>query len=453
MVYFHAVALALALLTLPAWPLAPWVVRGLAPGFEPEQAALTVLLVRIVLPATVFLGLAGWAQTVLNVHRHFLVRSAVGVPWNLSIIAGIFLAGALWDIRLAAWATLFGYSLQFLIQVPALRRQGLRYRPVFEPLHPGLKEMAVLAVPALAGVGAHQVNFVVDRILASGLAEGSISVLNYSLKVAQLVHGLLAVSLITVFFPSLAERGAAEDLAGLRDRLVRGLAALAFLVVPATAVLVVLREDLVRLLFQRGAFDVTDARMTAVAVLFFGLGLPFLCWWDLEARAFYALRETATPVKATLVVVAVNVVLNLILVRPMAHGGLALATSIAALVGCVLLLCALRRRLGGLGGGYLWRECGKVALAAGVMGAALWRAAPVLRGAVLGLTAARLGPLAPGGAAETLALALYLALAFLLAGGVYAAACRAFRVREMALVRELGLGVLGRLARAHRPTA
>jgi putative peptidoglycan lipid II flippase len=312
--------------------------------------------------------------------------------------------------------------------------------------------MAVLAVPALAGVGAHQVNFVVDRILASGLAEGSISALNYGLKVAQLVHGLLAVSLITVLFPSLAERGAAEDLAGLRDRLVRGLAALAFLVLPATAVLVVLREDLVRLLFQRGAFDVIDARMTAVALLFFGLGVPFLAWWDWAARTFYALRETATPVKATLVVVAVNVILNLILVRPMAHGGLALATSLAALVGCVLLLRSLSRRPGDLGG-HPWRESGKVALAVGVMGAALRCAAPSLRASCWAWPPRASAPLTPGGTAETLAVALYLGLAFLLAAAVYAAACRALRVREMALVWELGLGVLGRPARAHRPAA
>ncbi|MEW6572175.1 MAG: murein biosynthesis integral membrane protein MurJ [Bacillota bacterium] len=436
---FHAVAGLLLLLCLVALPFAPWLVKLLAPGFGPEQAALTTHLVRIMLPATLFMGLAGWAQGVLNAHKHFAAPAAVGIPYNLILIAAIFLSGALWGIAVVAWATVLAIASQFFIQVPVLVRIGIRYRPVFDPRHPGLKRMAVLVLPVLVGVGAGQVNLVVDRILASGLAEGSISALNYAFKVLQLPWGLFAIPLVTVLYPSLAEHSAVGDLEGLRERLARGLGALAFLVLPLAVGIIVLRRELVVFLYQRGAFDAVDAQMTAFALLFYTLGLLFIVWRDYLARAFYALQNTATPMWTGLVTVGVNIGLNLILVRYLAHGGLALATSIAALVGCVLLLVLLRRCLGHIGGRYTVRETGKVAVAAVLMGAAVWwingfglalLGWPALGDAVTGL-------LGGGGLANFAVLGLRLVFLICAGAAVYAGACGVLRVREMSYVMGL----------------
>ncbi|MEW6459381.1 MAG: lipid II flippase MurJ [Bacillota bacterium] len=170
----------LGLAVVVAWPLAPWLVRVLAPGFAGEQAELTALLVRVLLPAVVFMGLAGWAQGVLNAHQRFAAPAAVGIPYNLIIIAAILLSGRWWGIEGVAAATLVAIATQFLIQLPTFARLGLSYRPLFDLGHPGLRRMLLLAGPVIIGVGANQLNVIVDRMLASGLAEGSISALNYA---------------------------------------------------------------------------------------------------------------------------------------------------------------------------------------------------------------------------------------------------------------------------------
>lgn len=361
---FHIIAFFLSLVCAVAFLLAPWLVKLLAPGFGPEQADLTVALVRILLSAFVFMGLAGWAQGVLNTHHHFTVPAAVGISYNIILISGIFLSGVFWGITGVAWATVAAIASQFFVQLPVLHRLGAKYRWAFDLRHPGLRKMGALLVPVLVGIGATQLNTVVDRILASGLVEGSISALNYALRVVAIPQGLLAMPLITVLYPSLAECGAVGDLTGLRARLTRGLEVLAFLIVPMAVALMVLRTDIVRFLFQRGAFDATDTRMTAFALLFYSAGLVFLSWREYLARTFYALQDTTTPMWTGVVAVAVNIILNLILVKWLAHGGLALATSLAALVGCLLLLYLLRRRLGHIGGWRLLREVVKVTLAA-----------------------------------------------------------------------------------------
>ncbi|GEA17226.1 murein biosynthesis integral membrane protein MurJ [Moorella sp. E306M] len=436
---FHAIAALLLVICFVAVPFAPWLVRLLAPGFGPDQAALTAELVRVMLPATVFMGLSGWAQGVLNAHKHFLAPAAVGIPYNVILITAIFLSGSFWGIEGVAWATVLAIASQFFIQVPVLRGLGIRYRPVLDLRHPGLTKMAALVLPVLVGVGAGQLNVIVDRILASGLAEGSISALNYAQKVLQIPQGLFAAPLIIVLYPSLAERGAVGDLAGFKERLARGLGALAFLAVPLLVGVIVLRHELVAFLFQRGAFDATDARMTAVALLFYTLGLLFLVWRDYLARAFYALQDTAMPMWTGLASVAVNIGLNLVLVRYLAHGGLALATSIAALVGCALLLVFLRRRLGRLGGRYFLLETARVNVAALVMGAVAWWlnvAAELPFNRLAQYAAGFLG----GGLAAFGTLGLRISVLGCAGALVYAGACRLLGVREifyvLGLVRE-----------------
>ncbi|NHM28263.1 murein biosynthesis integral membrane protein MurJ [Desulfofundulus sp. TPOSR] len=369
---FHAVTGALLIIALLGLPAAPWLVRILAPGFTPEQAALTTQLVRVLLPMVVIMGMVGWAQGVLNAHQHFAAPAFMGIPYNIIMIGGILLAGAYGGIAGVAWATVLATVSQFLIQVPALYRRRISYRPVFNWRHPALKKMLWLAGPVLIGVGANQLNVIVDRMLASGLAEGSISALNYAQRVLNLPQGLFAIPLITVLYPTLTERTALEDSTGFLAGLSRGLRVLAFVLIPLTVGTMILREDLVQFIFQRGAFDAKDAGMTAVALLFYTPGLLFLMWREFLNRAFYALQDTWTPMGTGLVAVAVNIALNLILVRYTGLAGLALATSAAAGVGCMLLFWLLRRRLGHIGGTALVRETGRILAASLLMGLLVW---------------------------------------------------------------------------------
>lgn len=430
---FHAVFFFLLLICAAAVLGAPLLVKLLAPGFGEEQAALTAGLVRIILPSIVFMGLAGWSQGVLNTFHHFIVPAAVGIPYNIIMICGIFLSGALWGIKGVAWVTVAAVAGQFLIQLPVLRRFGVEYRREFDWRHPALVKMGRLLLPVLIGVGATQLNIVVDRILASGLAEGSISALNYAQRILAIPQGLLAAPLITVLYPSLAECGAVGDFDGLRRRLGRGLEALAFLVVPLSIALLVLRRELVGFFFQRGAFDAHDAAMTSFALLFFSLGLLFVVWRDYLARAFYALQDTATPMWTGIAAVGVNVALNLILVRYLAHGGLALGSSLAAFVGCLLLVFLLRRRLGFIGGRELLRQLAKVVVASGAGGAAVYWLNGRLSvfGTWTALEGLLRGWLGGGGLASFAVLGVRLAVLLGIGALVYVLICWLLKVREL----------------------
>lgn len=430
---FHAILLFLLLVCALAVLGASLLVRLLAPGFGEEQAALTAGLVRVILPSIVFMGLAGWAQGVLNTFHHFVVPAAVGIPYNIIMIFGIFLSGAFWGIEGVAWVTLVAVASQFLIQLPVLRRFGVDYRREFDLRHPALVKMGRLLLPVLIGVGANQMNIVVDRVLASGLAEGSISALNYAQRALAVPQGLLAAPLITVLYPSLAECGAVGDMDGLRRRLGRGLETLAFLVIPLSVALIVLRSEFVGFFFQRGAFDAQDAAMTSVALLFFSLGLLFVVWRDYLARAFYALQDTATPMWTGVAAVVVNIAVNLVLVRYLAHGGLALGSSLAALVGCLLLVVLLRKRLGFIGGRELLRQLVKMAVASGAGAAAVCWLRGALSGfdrwmALEGLVRELLGG---GGLAAFAAQGLRLALLLGVGALVYLFVCWLLRVREL----------------------
>jgi len=432
---FHALLVVFAAVVLIGLPLAPWLVKILAPGFSFAQASLTVGLVRIMLPMVILMGLVGWAQGVLNAHQHFTMPALMGIPYNLIMIGGIFLAGAFGGIAGVAWATVLATVSQFFIQVPALYRHGITYRWTWHWRHPALRRMLLLAGPVIVGVGANQLNIVVDRMLASGLAEGSISALSYAQRALGIAQGLFAVPLITVLYPSLTERTALADLDGLRRALGRGATLLAFLILPLTAGLIVLRQDLVQFLFQRGAFDANDTLMTASALFFYSPGLIFLVWRDLLNRAFYALQDTVTPMWTGVAAVISNVVLNLILVRYLAHGGLALASSLAAVLACLLLFIFLRRRLGHIGGLHLLRETARIMAATLCMGVVVrWLAVYGLEAAGWTAVLSRLG-LAGGGGPGGFVLQ-GLRLVVLIAGGalVYALCCRLFRVKEMELV-------------------
>ncbi|WP_338825135.1 putative lipid II flippase MurJ [Moorella humiferrea] len=433
---FHTISGVLVLICLIAFPFAPWLVKLLAPGFSPEQAALTVGLVRIMLPAALFMGLAGWAQGVLNAHKHFLVPAAIGIPYNLILITTIFLSGIFWGIKGVAWGTVLAIASQFFVQLPVLRLLDIRYRPIFDFQHPGIKKMFRQVLPVLVGVSVGQLNVVVDRIMASGLVEGSISALNYALRALQIPQGLFGASLITVLYPLLSEKSAAGSLDGFKEKLARGLETLAFLMVPLLVGMIVLRRELVAFLFQRGAFDATDASMTSTALFYYTLGLLFLVWRDYLAKAFYALQDTVTPMFTGIISVVVNIGLNLMLVRHMAHAGLALATSVAAMVSCVLLIALLRKKLGHLGGKNIFFEIAKITLAALLMGIIVWWLNIEIRYPISFLTH-EISVFLRQSLASFVALGLQISVLVCTGIVVYACACRILGVKEIFYVIEL----------------
>lgn len=364
---------------------APGLVRTFYGEFSPAQQALTVELMRWLLISTVLFGVSGVLMGILNAHQHFFLPALAPVLYNVAIILGAWFLGPAWGVRGLVLGVVLGAAAHLLVQVPGLIRQRMVYRPVLLLRDSGLREVGRLMGPRVLGLAAVQLNFVVTTILASGLSVGSLAALNYGWIIMLLPQGIIAQSVATALFPTLAALAAREEWAELRRIFAVTLANVLFLTLPAAAGLVLLAGPIVRLLLQGGDFTADSTAKTAWALAFFALGLVGHAVVEVTTRAFYALKDTRTPVGIGVAAMAVNIGLSLLLIRLFGrwglppHAGLALANSTAVTLEMVVLLWLLRPRLGGLlepgtGGPALL----KMGLATAGMGLALWLLLPFL---------------------------------------------------------------------------
>ncbi|NLM51741.1 MAG: murein biosynthesis integral membrane protein MurJ [Firmicutes bacterium] len=388
--------------------LAPWVVRLVAPGFSGKTYELTVVMSRIILPGLLFLGLSGLSSGILHTKKNFLVPALPAYPSNLIIAGFAVLLGARFGVVGLAWATLVAYASQFLIQLPAVVKSGALAKSKLLWHHSGIKEMLVLIPPVVIGGAAMELKSIVDRIFASLLPEGTIAALNYANRVFQLPNSVLVMALLAVLFPTLVELALEKNTEEFKKALRQGLSIIIFFVLPMMVGIILLREPLVRLLFERGAFDVEATKITAEALAFYCLGLLFMGGQLLLTRALYALHDTLSPMLVTFVAVALNVVFNAILLGPLKHSGLALGTALALLCQMAVLWWILRKKIGPFGGRALFVSLLKAAVAAAGMGVAIIFVRPYLTADSLLVLALKFALVVGGGAL------LYFFLAYLL---------------------------------------
>lgn len=355
-----------------AWVFAPWLVRWFAPGFAavPGKLELTVLLTRVMLPFLPLMALAAAAMGMLNSRGRFFVPALAPALLNLGMVAvGVALIPLCraWGqplILAMAVGVLVGGALQFAVQLPALAREGFRFRLELPRAHPGVRRVALLMLPATVGLAATQLNIFVSTIIASLLREGSVSWLSYAFRLMQLPIGVFGVALATVSLPALSRAAVAGDTPALKSTLSATLRLVFLLTVPAALWLASLALPVVALLYEHGRFGPADSVHTAHALMMYCLGLPAFAAVGVLTRAFYALGDTRTPVQASFVSVGVNLGLNLALMHPLGHLGLALATSITSIVNMLQLAFYLRRRIGPLEGRRMARTLVRVSAAA-----------------------------------------------------------------------------------------
>ncbi|MFZ5641828.1 MAG: murein biosynthesis integral membrane protein MurJ [Bacillota bacterium] len=363
----NLLAIILAVIIIVALFFAPQLAGILARGFKPQALALTTELMKVIFPGLIFIGLMGLAGGILNSYRHFLVPALGPMVASIGIIAAIKLLAPELGIMSYAIGILAGYGGQFLVQLPAMARKGFRYYPVLDLKHPGVRRTLVLMLPILVGAVISQVILLVERRLGSYLISGSISHLNYASRIFQLPWALFGTAITVPLFPALAAQAARREFGELRQTLARGINTFALLLAPAAVALIVLRVPIVRLLFERGEFNARDTVATALALALYSLGLFPFAAKDVLNRAFYALQDTLTPVILAAVSVAINIVLDIALVRMMGVGGLALGSALATAINMVLLYGFLSRKLGGLALGENLLTVGKVIAAALIM--------------------------------------------------------------------------------------
>ena len=364
--------LILTIITAAGIWLAPYVVRVMAPGFVPgaETYDLAVTLTRWCMPYILLISLAALAGGVLNSMDHFLAPALAPVLLNVCLIVA-----ALWlaphvdpPIFALALGVLAGGFVQLAFQLPYLRARGMRFIPSWDIKHPKLHSIIRLMGPAVFGAAVYQISILMNTVLASLLPMGSVSFLYYADRLVQFPLGIFAIALSTAVLPSLSRHAADRDQEALTDTMLYGLRLTMFIILPATVGLMVLSRPIVDLLYLRGEFSTADAKATAGALLAFGPGLLGASCSRGLIQAFYALKDTKTPVKVAAVSLLVNLSASLGLMFFWAHVGLALATSISSLFNLAGLLWLISRRLGGLG---LDRMLGSIAgmlLASVVMG-------------------------------------------------------------------------------------
>ena len=334
--------------------LAPWIVRVMAPGWagDPGLIGLAGRLTTLMFPYLLLVGLAALAMGALNAQHRFFTAAFAPAVLNIAMILSVlFLAGRMSPPVLAlAVGVLVGGAGQLLVQLPELARLGVPLRPSAEWSHPAVRVIAGRLWPAVFALAAVQVTVLVNTLLASLLPEGTVSYLYYADRVMEFPLGVFGVALATAALPIMSGQAARGEHRALTDMLGFSLRLSVFVALPAAVGLIALGHPIVRLLFERGEFTPADAIATTQALAGYAVGLPAFSATRIAAQTFYALGDTRTPVWTGLASVAANVVLAIILMWPLQHVGLALASSLSAYVNLLLLCWLLRRRLGPLGG-------------------------------------------------------------------------------------------------------
>jgi putative peptidoglycan lipid II flippase len=351
---FTLLTIVMAAITLAGIVFSPWIVGVMFPGFKsvPGKFELTVLLNRLMFPYIFFISLVALCMGILNTLRHFFTPAISTVFLNLSMILGAVLLYGFFDVPVVALAVgvLVGGCIQLAMQLPVLWRMGYPLRFRFDFANPEVRRIALLMLPATFGVGVYYLNITVSAILASLLPQGSVSYLYYAQRLFEFPQGIFTVSVAQAVLPSMSRQAADGDMAGMKESLAFGLRLTLFITIPAMAGLLACSTPIFSLLFMGGEFDYAKAVNSARALFYYAFGLSFVAMTRVLAPAFYALKDTRTPVWTAFIAFLLNVVFSLLLMGPLLHGGLALATTLSALVNMLLLLWLLRRRIGPFGG-------------------------------------------------------------------------------------------------------
>ncbi len=373
---FTFLSIILVLLCCLGITFAPFIVKVMAWGFidDKNKFDLTGLLTRIMFPYIFFISLVALCMGILNALKHFAAPALAPVLLNLSIIASaVFVMPYLSQPVLAlAFGVIAGGFLQLALQIPFLKQKGIALQSNFNFSHPGLRRLLKLMIPAVFGAAVYQLNIMIITLLASFLPAGSVSYLYYSDRIFQFPLALFGIALATASLPTMSDHVANNNIDDLKETLSYALRTVLFITIPAMVGLAVLRIPLVQLLFQRGVFTVAAAHLTAQSLFWFSVGLWAVAGVRVVVNVFYALQDIWTPVKVAFISIVCNLVLCVVLMKPMQHAGLALAVSLSSMINLIILLTILRIRLGRLNIRKLISSVGKVVFSSAVMGSAVY---------------------------------------------------------------------------------
>ncbi|MDX9864131.1 MAG: murein biosynthesis integral membrane protein MurJ [Anaerolineaceae bacterium] len=359
---------------------APWIVRNiLALGFDAETSALTTQLMRIQLLSSVIFGLSGLLMGILNAHQSFLLPALAPAFYQLGWVFGALFVAPRYGVYGMSWSIVAGACMHLLVQLPALFRLPERaYHFSLGLKMPAVREVGRLMAPRLLGVGVVQLNFLLNTNLASLMPQGSYTGITLAFPIMLMPEIAIAQSIAIAALPTFSAQVARGRKDHMRTSLAASLRGALLLAIPASVGLVLLRQPVVALLYQRGEFGPESTAIVAWALLWYAAGLVGHSVVEIISRAFYALHDTKTPVVVGILTMGLNLVLSLLFTRLfniigwMPHGGLALANSLATFLEMICLLIIMRRRLEGIDGELVWQSVRQAGIGAAVMGVVIW---------------------------------------------------------------------------------
>lgn len=380
--FFFDLVVVLTGITVIGVVLAPEVARILAFGFRdiPGKWDLTVTLTRLMFPYILFVSLAALARGILNSFKKFFVPASAPVLFNLAVIA----AAALMARRspepacVFALGVLAGGILQLGIQIPFLWKEGMRFSFGVSFTHPAVVKVAKLWLPGIFGASVYQINFAINRMIATDLGKGRASALYYASRIEELTLGLFAISLAVALLPTFSDQAASGEMERMKKTLDFSLRLTALVTFPAAVGLMVLSRPIIRVLFERGQFDLESTALSSVCLLFFALGLPFISGVKIIAPVFFSLKDTVSPVIIGVGAMTINLGLSFALKGPLNVGGLALALSLSQVANFFALFIWLEKKIGPVRKKSILISAGKSLMAATIMGGMLWPALPAL---------------------------------------------------------------------------
>lgn len=324
---------------------APVITRIIAPGISDSAQHIAVLLTRIMMPTLVFVNLTYVAAGILQVHGYFLRSAAISIPFNILIILALYLRGD--DIILFSYVTTIGWLLQFLIQVPVLRREQYPFPRSLGRGQYQVVETLKKLVPVLLGNSLLQLCLIIDRSFGTHLGEGSTAALSFGGNLFVTITSVFIVAMTTVVFPRLSRFALEHDFAGVRELLATVFKILLLILVPYLVLVVTYNQEIIALVYERGAFTSHSTNMTAQAFLFYSFAVVGYVGQEIFNRVFYALKQFQVPMRVSLVCLVINVAGNLLL-SPWGLIGLSASTALAMLVYGIIMAFLAHRQLGGL---------------------------------------------------------------------------------------------------------
>lgn len=356
------------LLSIFGYIFAEPIVKLFAISFTGEKLAMTVEFVRIIIVGVLFIGLSNIMTAYLQIQGNFTIPGMVQLPNNIIIIISMVIGGITGKFYILAVGALIGMASQFLFQVPFAIKRGYKFKPVVNFKDKYFKKMIWLILPVLIGVAVNQVNAMVDRSLASSLGDGVIAALNSANKLNFFVLGLFITSIGSVIYPTLAKLSTNNDKRKFADAVSTSVNCVSLIILPITVGAIVLATPIVRILFERGAFDDRSTQMTAIALICYSVGMIAYGLRDILSKVYYSLKDTKTPMINGIIAVGANIFFDVTLMKVFGIGGLALATSLSSIIGILLLFRGLKKKMEYYGQDRIIRTFIKSLIASIVMG-------------------------------------------------------------------------------------